>query len=174
MAEPFLAQINIVAFNFAPKGFAACDGQILPISQNTALFSLLGTTFGGNGTSNFALPNFQGSVPVHAGEGNGLSPYELGQTGGASSVTLTVGELPTHTHTVGCQTGGGVDGPANAIWGNGARGKPPAYSTTGTPTDALSGSALSSVGSGQAHNNNSPYLPLMFCIALQGVFPARN
>jgi microcystin-dependent protein len=174
MAEPFLAQISIFTFNFAPRGFAFCDGQLLPISQNTALFSLLGTTFGGNGTSTFALPNLQASVPVHAGQGTGLSPYTLGQAGGVPSVTLTVGELPAHTHTVGCQTGGGVNGPANAVWGNGARGKPPAYSTTGSPSDDLSGSALSSAGSGQAHNNISPYLTLLFCIALQGVFPSRN
>jgi microcystin-dependent protein len=174
MAEPFLAQISIFTFNFAPRGFAFCDGQILSISQNAALFSLLGTTYGGNGTTNFALPNFQGSVPVHAGQGNGLSPYTLGQTGGVPSVTLTVGELPAHTHPVQCQSGGGVNGPTNAVWGNVSRGKPAAYSTTSSPSDDLSGSALSSAGSGQAHNNISPYLTLSFCIALQGVFPSRN
>jgi microcystin-dependent protein len=174
MAEPFVAQINIFSFNFAPKGFAFCNGQILPISQNTALFSLLGTTYGGNGTSNFALPNFQSLVPVHAGQGAGLSQYTLGETGGVASVTLSAGQLPSHTHPVGCETGGGVDSPANAVWGSGGRGKPPAYSTTGAPTAVLSGAALSSTGGGQAHNNMSPYLVLSFCIALQGVFPARN
>jgi microcystin-dependent protein len=174
MSEPFLAQINIFAFNFAPRGFAFCNGQLLAISQNAALFSLLGTTYGGNGTSNFALPNLQGLVPVHAGQGVGLSSYTLGETGGVPSVTLSLGQLPTHTHPVQCETGGGVDSPANAVWGGGGRGKPPAYSTTGTPTALLSGSALGSAGSGQAHNNQSPYLTLGFCIALQGVFPSRN
>ena len=174
MSEPFLAQINIFTYNFAPIGFAFCDGQLLSIAQNTALFSLLGTTYGGNGTSNFALPNFQGSVPVHAGQGVGLSPYTLGETGGVPTVTLSVAQLPSHTHQVECETGGGVDSPANAVWGSGSRGKPPAYSTTATPTAALSGAALSSTGSGQAHNNLSPYLALSYCIALTGVFPSRN
>jgi microcystin-dependent protein len=174
MAEPFVAQINVFAFNFAPRGFAFCNGQILPISQNTALFSLVGTTYGGDGKSNFALPNFQGLVPVHAGQGAGLSNYTLGGTGGVASVTLSVGELPSHTHSIGCETGGGVDSPANAVWGSGARGKPPAYSTTGTPSANLSSAALASAGSGLPHNNMSPYLVLSFCIALQGVFPARN
>jgi microcystin-dependent protein len=174
MAEPFLAQINIFPYNFAPKGFAFCDGQILAISQNTALFSLLGTNFGGNGTSNFALPNFQGLVPIHVGQGNGLSPYVIGETGGTPNVTLAVAELPSHNHPVGCETAGGVDSPANAVWGSGARGKPPAYSASGTPSAVLSNSALSTAGSSIPHNNMSPFLTLSFCIALIGIFPARN
>lgn len=175
MSEPFLGQIDIFPYNFAPRGFAFCNGQILPISQNTALFSLLGTTYGGNGTTTFALPNLQGSVPVHFGQGIGLSPYVLGQTGGVASVTLTTGQLPTHTHSVGCQTAaGGLNSPANAVWGSGGRGKPPEYSTTSSPTADLSGSALGTAGSGQPHNNLSPYLALSFCIALQGIFPSRN
>src|ERR1700735_760284 len=108
MSNPFVAEIRIFPFNFAPTGWAFCAGQILPISQNTALFSLLGTTYGGDGKSNFALPNFQGSVPVHAGQGVGLSPYTLGGTGGVPTVTLSVAQLPSHTHTIGCETGGGV------------------------------------------------------------------
>lgn len=174
MAEPFVAQISVFGFNFAPTGWAMCNGQILPISQNTALFSLLGTTFGGNGTSNFALPNLQSSVPVHMGQGSGLSSYVLGQTGGVSTVTLTTAELPAHTHSIGCQTAGGVASPTNAVWGSGSRGKPPAYSTTASPTADLSGSALAATGSGQPHNNLSPYLTLNFCIALVGIYPSRN
>jgi microcystin-dependent protein len=174
MAEPFLAQINIFPYNFAPRGFAFCNGQILAISQNTALFSLIGTNFGGNGTTNFALPNFQGLVPVHVGQGAGLSPYAIGETGGASNVTLTVAQLPIHSHTVGCETAvGGVASPTNAVWGSGGRGKPPAYSSS-SPTAALSGSALALTGNSQTHNNASPYLTLSFCIALQGIYPSRN
>ena len=174
MATPFVGQINIFAFNFAPRGFAACDGQLLSISQNTALFSILGTTYGGNGTTNFALPNLQAQVPVHAGQGTGLSSYVLGQTAGVPNVTLTTGQLPSHNHGVGADATSGLTSPANAVWGTGGRGKPSAYSTTSSPSAALSSSALASTGGGEPHNNLSPFLGLMFCIALQGIFPARN
>ncbi len=173
MASPFLGQIDIVAFNFAPKGYASCNGQILSIAQNTALFSLLGTTYGGNGTSNFALPNFQGSAPIHAGQSPGTSQYVIGQSGGFPTETLTVAQLPSHDHVPMCESVEGVPSPANAVWGSGGRGKPAAY---GPPASlvAMNGSALASSGGGQPHNNLSPFLGLLFCIALQGIFPARN
>ena len=176
MAEPFLAQINIFAFNFAPRGFAACDGQILPISQNTALFSLLGTTYGGNGTSNFALPNFQGRVPVHQGQGTGLSPYVLGQSGGVSTVTLSTAQMPAHAHGVQCLAGGGN---SNTPVNNGfaqvtaGRGMVNLYAATSDGT-TMNAAALTSAGGGGAHNNMAPFLGLSFCIALVGIFPSRN
>jgi len=174
MSSPFIGQININAFNFAPQGWALCDGQLLPISQNTALFSILGTTYGGDGKSTFALPNLQGAVPLGPGQGPGLSNYVLGQAGGAASVTLTLAQLPAHNHTPACETAGGLASPANAIWGGGGRGRPPAYSTTTNPTASLSPGALPGAGGNQAHNNLSPYLVLTFCIALQGIFPSRG
>jgi microcystin-dependent protein len=173
MAQPFLGQIDIFAFNFAPQGYASCNGQLLSIAQNTALFSILGTTYGGNGTSNFALPNLQASVPIHAGQGTGLSNYIVGQAGGAPTETLTAAQLPSHNHMAMCESAGGVASPSNANWGGGGRGKPAAY-VTGAPNVNLSGSALSSAGGGEPHNNLSPYLGLMFCIALVGIFPTRN
>jgi microcystin-dependent protein len=173
MADPFIGQIDIVAFNFAPQGYAACNGQLLSISQNTALFSILGTTYGGNGTTNFALPNFQASAPIHAGQGTGLSPYVLGQNGGVPSVTLSVAQLPIHPHVAQCESAGGIASPAGAVWGAGGRGKPPGYVTTNANTN-MSAGALSASGGGQPHNNLSPFLGLLFCIALVGIFPSRN
>src|ERR1700748_3870642 len=119
--DPFVGELRLFGFNFAAVGWALWNGQILPISQNAALFSILGTTFGGNGTSNFALPNFQGLTPVGAGQGPGLSPYLSGQSGGAATVALTVAQLPVHTHPVQCEIASGVSGPANAIWGAAGR-----------------------------------------------------
>jgi microcystin-dependent protein len=174
MSSPFLGQINIFGFNFAPQGWAFCNGQVLPISQNTALFAILGTTYGGNGTSTFALPNLQGAVPLGFGQGTGLSNYSLGQSGGAASVSLNVGQLPSHSHAAECQTGSGDESPSNAVWGTGGRGKPPAYAATSTPTAVMNATALSATGGNGAHNNLSPYLALSFCIALQGIFPSRN
>src|SRR5882724_11031155 len=117
MSDPFVAEIRIFGFNFAPKGWAFCDGQLLPISQNTALFSLLGTTYGGDGKSNFGLPNFQGNVPVHAGQGAGLSLYDLGETLGSETVTLLQTEMPIHIHTAQTAPGGGQPTPVNNAWG---------------------------------------------------------
>jgi microcystin-dependent protein len=174
MSSPFVAEIRIFGFNFPPVGWAFCSGQIMPISQNTALFSLLGTNYGGNGTSNFALPNLQASVPLGMGQGPGLTQYFIGETGGEVTVTLLQTEIPQHTHTVACETVGGVDTPVANVWGSGGRGKPPAYSTTQTPTANMNPLALGLAGGNAAHNNLSPYLGLTFCIALQGVFPARS
>jgi microcystin-dependent protein len=169
--DPFVAEIRIFGFNFAPKGWAFCDGGILPISQNTALFALLGTTYGGNGTANFALPNLQGRVPMHPDQGPGLSLYDLGQTVGVETVTLTTSELPAHTHALqgvnAAATESDPTGLALALPSTlGAK----AYAT-GTPTGA--GAPSSIFGGGQPHNNLQPSLVLNFCIALQGVFPPR-
>ena len=172
MADPFVAEIRIFPFNFAPKGWAFCDGQILPISQNTALFSLLGTTYGGDGKSTFALPNLQGSAPLHPGQGQGLSLYDLGQQGGSETVTLIDSELPVHTHGLRAATQDNAD--VNLVTPTASF----APSTGGTlyqdATNAqLNPQALSPAGSSFPHNNMMPYLTLNFCIALQGVFPAR-
>lgn len=175
MSNPFVAEIRMFGFNFAPRGWALCNGQILPIAQNTALFSLLGTTYGGNGQTTFGLPNLQGRAPLHPGQGPGLSAYSLGQVGGTETVTLTQNQLPSHTHAL-----------------NGITAPPPA---TGTVPDAtvglgrasggnaygaaanlvsMSPQSLPPQGGNQPHNNLMPYLAVNFCIALQGIFPARN
>jgi microcystin-dependent protein len=180
MTDQFLGEIRIVSFNFAPVGWAACDGQILPISQNTALFSLVGTFYGGNGTSNFALPNLQGNVPVHQGQGAGLSSYVIGQPGGSSSVTLITSELPAHTHAAQFSNSAGTaSSPAGNVWAKppgGGHGQPAAenaYSTS-SPGATMAGNALQPAGQGGAHNNMSPYLVLNFVIAMQGIFPSRG
>jgi len=171
--DPFVAEIRIFPFNFAPKGWAFCDGQILPISQNTALFSLLGTTYGGNGTSNFALPNFQGVSPIHSGQGAGLSLRDLGETGGTETVTLLLSELPAHTHAANCNSGTGDQyGPPGNFWATDAGGNNE-YNAALTPNMTMA-AALGPTGGNQPHNNLQPYLVLNFCIALQGVFPPRS
>jgi microcystin-dependent protein len=172
MADPFLAEIRVFPFNFAPAGWAFCNGQILPISQNTALFSLLGTYYGGNGVSNFALPNLQGSVPVGYGQGSGLSSYTMGQTGGTQTETLLLTQIPQHTHSVLTDNINGTD---NNSPGNAAFSSPVNMYTTATgPLVPMAPQSLSLVGGGQPHNNMMPYLTLNFCIALQGIFPARS
>ena len=174
--DPFVAEIRIFPFNFAPKGWAFCNGQVLPISQNTALFSLLGTTYGGDGLSTFALPNLQGAAPLHPGQGNGLSLYDLGQSGGAATVTLTGAEMPAHTHAVNGYSGvGSTNDPTNQAWANAHTGKAPLkmYSNL-QPNTQMSANAFSASGGSQPHNNLPPYLTLNFCIALQGVFPPRG
>ena len=172
MADPFVAEIRIFPFNFAPKGWAWCDGQLLPLSQNTALFSLLGTTYGGNGKSNFALPDLQGRAPMHPGQGSGLSLHDLGETGGSETVTLLESEIPAHSHSASAsgrastsRTPGGQD-PA---FGAGLQ----MYGAPAT-TATLSFQALAPAGGDQPHNNLQPYLTFYFCIALQGVFPPRG
>ena len=174
MSNPFLAEIRIFTGNFAPKGWAFCDGQLMPISQNTALFSLLGTTYGGNGTSNFALPNLQGCAPMQAGQGPGLSLRDLGETGGEQSVTLLETELPSHSHGVQASTGSDQATPANNAWASGQRGGGSLYDSSGTNTVQMSPFATSIAGGSQPHNNMPPFLGLTFILALQGVFPARS
>jgi microcystin-dependent protein len=171
--DPFVAEIRIFPFNFAPKGWAWCDGQILPISQNTALFSLLGTTYGGDGKSTFALPDLQGRAPMHPGQGPGLSLHDLGETGGSDSVTLLASELPGHSHSFQADTVDPAD--TNVPSPNASL----AQSSGGTLYQAASNAQmapqmLGAAGGGQPHNNLQPYLTLNFNIALQGVFPPRS
>jgi microcystin-dependent protein len=177
MAEPFLSEIRIFSFNFAPKGWALCNGQLLPINQNQPLFALLGTTFGGNGQTNFALPNLQARVPTHTGSG-----LTLGETGGEFAHTLSISELPTHQHTFSANScvdsataNASVASPAGAYWANDGK---TAYSTTdpNNPinTGAMHPSTVSNVGGSQPHTNTQPFLALNFCIALQGIFPSQN
>jgi microcystin-dependent protein len=173
MADQFVGEIRVFPFNFAPLGWAMCDGQLMAISQNTALFSLLGTQFGGNGTSNFALPNLQGSVPLDAGFGAGLSQRVIGEVGGSPTVTLTVSEIPTHSHSVACATTSNATSPANAVFGGAGRGKPSAYALSSGTKVNMSASAVAQAGGSRPHDNMQPYLVLNFCIALQGIFPAR-
>jgi microcystin-dependent protein len=173
MANPFLAEIRIFPFNFAPKGWALCDGQILPISQNTALFSLLGTTYGGDGKSNFALPNLQGSAPMHPDQGPGLSLHVLGETSGSDTVTLLQSEMPAHTHGVQASTTPDQLTPVNNAWASGQKGFGNFYAPPGNNVN-MSPAATSPAGGGHPHNNLQPYLTLNFCIALQGVFPPRT
>ena len=175
MSNPFVAEIRIFSGNFAPKGWALCDGQLLPISQNTALFSLLGTTYGGDGKSNFALPNLQGSAPMQAGQGPGLSLRDLGETAGEQTVTLLQTEMPAHSHpALAATTGGGVTSPQNNAWASGLKGHAPAYSTVSNNTAQMNPFATTIAGGNLPHNNMPPYLGLTFIIALQGVFPARS
>ena len=175
MSEPFVAEIRIFAFNFAPRGWAFCNGQLLPIAQNTALFSLLGTTYGGNGQTTFGLPNLQGQAPMHPGQGPGLSNYVLGEQGGSQTVTLIGSELPAHTHQARANTGtAGQAGPGGNVPASLAGRTPPPLYQSGAPNAALSPQALTVSGSGSPHNNLQPYLVLNFCIAMQGIFPSRN
>jgi microcystin-dependent protein len=171
--DPFVAEIRIFPFNFAPKGWAFCDGQILPLSQNTALFSLLGTTYGGDGKSNFALPNMQGNAPMHPGQGPGLSLHDLGETGGSETVSLLESEIPSHSHALRADILDIAD--TNVVSPNASF----ALSSGGTLYQAsggvlLSDNALAPAGGDQPHNNMQPYLTLNFCIALQGVYPPRT
>jgi microcystin-dependent protein len=174
MADPFVAEIRIFPFNFAPTGWAFCNGQILPISQNTALFSLLGTTYGGNGQSTFALPNMQGNAPMHPGQGPGLSLHDLGEMSGSEFVTLLVSEIPIHSHTLVATPSPAETFSAqnNAI----ARGvgMNPYQSNVNANLTNMSFQALTLSGSSLPHNNMQPYLTLNFNIALQGVFPPRT
>ncbi|HEU4633867.1 MAG TPA: tail fiber protein [Flavisolibacter sp.] len=169
--DPFLAEIRIFPFNFAPRGWAWCDGQLLPLSQNTALFALLGTYYGGNGQSNFALPNLQDSVPMHPGQGPGLSFHLLGENGGSETVTLLESEIPAHSHSLRAVND---DGLSESPIGN-APSKNKFYHTDlAQPLTTMSPSALTPSGGNQPHNNMQPYLTFYFNIALQGVFPPRS
>jgi microcystin-dependent protein len=172
MADPFVAEIRIFPFNFAPKGWAWCDGQLLPISQNTALFSLLGTTYGGDGKSTFALPDLQGRAPMHPGQGPGLSLHDLGETGGSQTVTLLESEIPAHSHTVSASLADGTSQtPAGEKLATGIGiGQ---YAAPGAVTQ-LSPNALAPAGGDQPHNNMQPHLTFYFNIALQGIFPPRS
>ena len=175
MAEPFLSEIRIMSFNFPPKGWALCNGQFMPINQNQALFSLLGTTYGGDGKSTFALPNLQGSAPMHPGQGPNLSNYDLGQSGGTQAVTLLESEMPSHNHTLTSVAGFNAtdNSPQNNVFGKGDAGLN-AYNPGGRNLVTMAFQAVGLTGSSLPHNNMMPSLTLYFCIALQGVFPPRG
>jgi microcystin-dependent protein len=166
MAEPFLSEIRIMSFNFAPKGWALCNGQLLPINQNQALFSLLGTTYGGDGRVNFALPDLRARAPIHMG-----NSFTLGQRGGEDTHTLTQSEMPAHIHFVAASSAasGGNNSPVGRFLG----GEADAYATPSNLTPLRAGT-ITNAGGGQPHNNDQPYLALTFAIALQGIFPSQN
>ena len=167
MAEPFLSEIRIFSFNFAPRGWALCNGQLLPINQNQALFSLLGTTYGGNGQTNFALPDLRGRLPMHTG-----SWHTLGERGGESAHTLTISEMPTHTHVPNASSAdGSLAVPTGNFWGSHSE-RP--YSANASNLVAMNPTGISNVGGSQPHENRMPCLALNFCIALQGIFPSPN
>ena len=176
MSEPFIAEIRIFAGNFAPRGWAFCNGQLLPIAQNTALFSLIGTTYGGDGRSTTALPNMEGRAPMHPGRGPGLTAKRLGQKGGVETVTLTEAQMPNHSHR---QMGSadesefdGTNNPKDSVPGTLEGGKE-LYGNPGN-LQPLSETAVGSAGGSQAHNNMQPYLTMKFIIALQGLYPSRS
>lgn len=173
MADQFVAEIRIFPFNFPPTGWAFCDGQLMPISQNTALFSLLGTFYGGDGKSTFALPNLQGSAPMHQGDGPGLSQRFIGEQSGVESVTLIVSEIPSHTHAINA-VGALADakGPEDKAFAVSQNGN--VFTAGPSPQVMMSPNLLTVTGSTFPHNNMMPYLTVNFCIAMQGVFPARG
>jgi microcystin-dependent protein len=184
MSEPFLSEIKVVSFNYPPKGWALCNGQLMPINQNQALFALLGTTYGGNGQTNFALPNLRGRVPIHFG-----GSHNLGEAAGSTSVTITQQTMPTHTHIMQASTTAVAATTVNSVPGNAGTnkflapsiaslqgGQTSALNLYGNPTNlgAMAPNAVTSVGGSQPHNNMMPYLTLNFIIALQGIFPSQN
>lgn len=171
MAEPFIAEIRLVSFNYAPNGWALCNGQMMPINQNQALFSLLGTSFGGNGQTTFALPDYRGRVPMHVGAG-----HTLGERGGEQAHTLSISELPTHTHLMNGVDNGNSAGNVNNPTGNSFANSKPAnlYQNSQNNLVALSSGTVANVGGSQAHLNMQPFLTISFCIALQGIFPSPN
>jgi microcystin-dependent protein len=176
MSTPYLGEIRIFTFFFPPKGWATCDGQLMPIAQNTALFSLLGTMYGGNGQTTFALPNLRSRVPIHFGQGPGLSNYFQGQTGGEEAHTLTINEMPAHNHNVQCNTAGdnsaSPTSPVGNYWTKDLNLNLP-YAASGAQA-SLHVSAIGTGGGSQPHTNIQPYLTVEFCIALEGIFPSRN
>ena len=184
MSDPFIGEIRTFGFNFAPRGWALCAGQILPISQNTALFSILGTTYGGNGQTTFALPDLRGRSAVHAGQGPGLSSYVLGEVTGSETVSVLTTQLPVHTHAVVMAAGAvppnllttPVAGAwAQQLWDINSQQTQPAFHAppAGTPA-TMAPQALGLTGGGQPHANQQPYLTINYCICMQGIFPARN
>jgi microcystin-dependent protein len=176
MADPFVAEIRIFPFNFAPKGWAWCDGQLMPLSQNTALFSLLGTTYGGDGKSTFALPDLEGRAPMHPGQGPGLSLHDLGETGGSETVTLLESEIPAHSHAVAASQGDGTERGPNVNGTGQLFATGVGISMFQAPNPVVNPSPLMATPAGgdQPHNNLQPYLTFYFNIALQGVFPPRG
>ena len=172
MSDPFVAEIRVLPFNFAPIGWASCDGQLLLISQNTALFSLLGTNYGGNGKTNFALPNLAGRFAMGPGQGPGLSDRFLGEDTGQASVTLIAAEMPAHNHDLKAGSSGLAASPSGAVMAPPANGAS-TYRAPGAPAQ-MAANMVGVSGGGQPHENRQPYLALMFCIAMQGIFPPRS
>lgn len=171
MTEPFIGQIMPVGFNFAPRGWALCDGQLLSISQNSALFALLGTAYGGDGRVTFGLPDLRGRVPVHVGSGPGLSPYTWGQKGGTEQVTLSVSQIPSHSHTLRANSDSADStSPSDRTL---AEAREDTYNEEAANADMKAG-AIGNAGGGQGHPNIQPYLAIYWCIALTGLFPSRN
>lgn len=171
MSEPFLAEVRMVGFNFAPRGWAFCDGQILPINQNQSLYSLLGTTYGGDGRTTFALPDLRGRTPIHTGRSDGGQEHRLGQKSGEETHTLATNEMPNHTHVLqGTNNPPTSDQPTGHVL---SRAAGTIYGEFGTP-EAMGVGSVTNVGGSQAHDNMQPYLALNFCIAIQGLFPSRN
>lgn len=172
MSEPFLAEVRMVGFNFAPRGWAFCDGQILPINQNQSLYSLLGTTYGGDGRTSFALPDLRGRAPIHVGRSNGGESHQLGQKSGEEGHTLGVNEIPGHDHRLRASSADANDStPGGNVLARST--VPEAYREATNLGDMRSGT-VANTGGGQAHENMQPYLALNFCIALRGLFPSRN
>ena len=168
MSDPFIGQIALFPYNFAPRGWAFCNGQLLSIAQNTALFSLLGTTFGGNGQTTFALPDLRGRAAMSSGQAPGLAPYVLGEQGGTETVTLSTAQVPAHTHTVmASQNDATASSPTNTVPAGGG-----AYGTA--LNTSMNPNMVQPVGGSQPHENRPPYLVLNYCIALEGIYPSRN
>jgi microcystin-dependent protein len=179
--DPFLGQISLLGCNFAPQGWALCQGQLLSIAQNTALFSLLGVNFGGDGRTNFQLPDLRGRAPVGFGQGPGLSAYTIGQTGGVETISISSANYPAHSHTLSAAASAATGNVPNGLFeaqgqtgGRGGTVNLAAYSGPGTPTTLATAALTPAAGGGQPHNNRQPYLALNFCIALAGIFPARS
>ncbi|MGO4259324.1 phage tail protein [Lysobacter sp. TAB13] len=173
MTEPFIGQIQIFGFNFAPRGWAFCAGQTLPIQQNTALFALLGTQYGGNGTTTFQLPNFVNRTGCEQGQGPGLSPRSMGETFGSNSVTLTTNEMPAHNHIVQLYGQNDTSKRAGSPSSGNSLGTPASFAfAPGTPNTSFSPSTVLPTGNSQPHENRQPYLAMNFCIALEGIFPS--
>lgn len=172
MSEPFVGEVKMFAGNFAPAGWALCGGQLLAIAENVALFSLLGTTYGGDGQNTFGLPDLRGRIPLHQGGGPGLSNRAMGQSGGAETETLTTNQIPSHTHPAACNTGAGTSAqsPVGAVWRNYDQNQ---YSTA-APAAAMNAGTMLPTGGSQPHENRMPYLAVTFIIALFGIYPSRN
>ena len=173
MAEPFIGEIKLFGGNFAPLNYATCDGQTLPISQNDALFALIGTTYGGDGQQTFNLPDLRGRVPMHQGQGLGLSSRVIGQSLGTENVTLTLPQLPGHTHIAPCSTAGKTSSPNSAFWATDGSGNIAPYSTQ-APNGQMAATAVGIAGGNQPHNNIQPLLCVTFIIALYGIFPSQS
>ena len=174
MSEPFIGEIRVVGFNYAPRGWALCNGQLLSIASNSALFSLLGTYYGGDGRTTFGLPNLQGRVPMHFGSGPGLSPRSIGEAGGREAVSLTEAQLAPHTHKARASSlKGNTNSPGGRVWSKDAGVQSATYTSNAADADMAAG-AIAPAGGGQPHNNMPPYLAVNFIIALQGIYPARD